>query len=428
MRNITVLLLDYPDNQTLQAALHSLKNIRHRVKSVGIVHRPNVNVPPLKGFEKRIWTTVIPGHDSGMALNEVLKEIQSTYVLFLKDREYLAPSLDPSTLFLTHEQSVLTHVQSVRNIQFREPFLVKTETLKKNLFYTSAQLPFKEALLPYWLYAIDEKHVVPNDATFVQTLRTSNSKDQLEKGLFLQKLDNHVPVQQSPSLSVLISCFNMDAYVGKAIASCFFQHTQPDQLLIIDDGSEDQSLAEIEKWRGISRVEIICKKNEGKAKALNDALPHVKTDFVVELDADDWLDPDALSTIKQKLQPLPKNISLLYGNFRKWKQRNRGDILFKSIAKGRPVRTRQQLLAYHFPLGPRIYRTEDLKAAGGFPVVSFAEGRLYEDVSVLLQLIKHKRFFYQDFTVYNMREHEKSITKQHQQKWHTFKEKLKRSL
>lgn len=428
MRNITVLLLDYPDHQSLQAALHSLKNIRHRVKSVGIVQRPNVNVQALKGFEQLIWTTVIQGHDPGTALNETLMQVQSTYVLFLKDREYLASSLDPSTLFLVRDQSVMTHVQKLRNIRIREPFLVKTETLKKNKFYASVHLPFKEALLPLWLYTIDEKHVASNEDTCVQTLRMSNSKDRLEKGRLLQKLDNDVPVQQSPSLSVLIPCFNMDAYVGKAIASCFFQHTQPDKLLIIDDGSEDQSLAEIEKWREISFTEIIYKQNEGKAKALNDALPHVKTDFVMELDADDWLDPDALSTIKQKLQQLPKNTSLLYGNFRKWKQRDRGDILFKSIAKGRPVRTRQQLLAYHFPLGPRIYRTADLKAAGGFPVVSFAEGRLYEDVSVLLQLIRHTRFSYQDFTVYNIREHEKSITKQHQQKWHTFKEQLKRSL
>ncbi|WP_160112307.1 glycosyltransferase family 2 protein [Salicibibacter kimchii] len=428
MKDITVLLLDYPNHQTLRTALYSLKRISHRVNSVGIVHHPNVNVQPLKGFEKRIWTTLIQANDLGTALNEATKKIQSTYVLFLNDQQFLSPALDASTLYLPHDHSVMTHVRSVRNIRIREPFFVKTEILKEKKFSALAHLPFKEALLPFWLYEIDEKYILSKDNTCVQTLRKSNSKDQLEKVRLLQKIEADIPIYPSPTLSVLIPCFNMDGYVGKAIASCFFQHTQPDQLLVLDDGSEDQSLAEIEQWRGISHVEIISKKNEGKAKALNDALPHVETDFVMELDADDWLDPDALSIIKQKLQQLPKNVSLLYGNFRKWKQRGRGDVLFKGTAKGRPVQTKQQLLAYPFPLGPRIYRTADIKAAGGFPIVSFAEGRLYEDVSVLLQLIHDTRFTYQDFTVYNIREHEKSITKQHQQKWHTFKEQLKRSL
>ncbi|QQK79602.1 glycosyltransferase family 2 protein [Salicibibacter cibi] len=424
MKDITVLLLDYPDKKTLQTAINALKKIKHRIKSVGIVHQPKVNVQTLKGFEESIWTTAIQGHDTGTVLNEALKRIQSTYVLFLKDREYLSPSLEPPTLHLKHGQSVMTHVRSVRNIRIREPFFVKTETLRENKFLTSSQLPFKEALLPYWLYATDEKLVFAREDTCVQTLNKSNSKDRFEKGRLLQKLEVTVPNQQPPTLSILIPCFNMDDYVGKAIASCFFQPTQPDQLFVIDDGSDDQSLIEIEKWRGISGMEVISKENEGKARSLNEALRHVKTDFVMELDADDWLDPNALSIIKHKIQQLPANTSLLYGNFRKWKQRDDGNILYKTIAKGRPVRTRKQLLAYHFPLGPRIYRTKDLQAAGGFPVVSFADGRLYEDVSILLELIIHTRFSYQNFTVYNIREHEKSITKQHQGKWHAFKEHL----
>ncbi|QQK75704.1 glycosyltransferase [Salicibibacter cibarius] len=424
MKDITVVLLDYPDDKTLQAAVHSLKKIRHRVKTMGIVHRPNVSIPPLKEFEKRIWTTTIQDHDPGTTLNETFKKIQSTYVLVLKDREFLSPTLDPSTLHLTHDQSVMTHARNVRNIRIREPFFIKTETMKNKRFYALHHLPFREALLPFWLHTIDEKLVFAREDTCVETPTKGSSKDQLEKVHLLQKLNADVPVPQSPTLSVLIPCFNMDAYVGKAISSVFFQHTEPDQLFVIDDGSDDQSLAEIEKWHGISGMEVISKENEGKARALNRALAHVKTDFIMELDADDWLDPDALSTIKRNLQHLPENVSLLYGNFRRWKQRDGGDILYKTIAKGRPVRTRQQLLAYHFPLGPRIYRTKDLKAAGGFPVVSFADGRLYEDVSILLELITDTRFSYQNFTVYNIREHAKSITKQHQDKWQAFKKHL----
>ncbi|SDI86561.1 glycosyltransferase family 2 protein [Natribacillus halophilus] len=228
----------------------------------------------------------------------------------------------------------------------------------------------------------------------------------------------------SPTVSVMTSCYNMASYVGAAVASCVFQHTSPEQILIIDDGSEDDAWQHIKKWQDQPHVEIFHKENEGKARALNDLLPHVSSDFVMEVDADDWLDPDALSTIKRKLNHLPEDVSLLYGNFRKWKQLADGDVLYKSIAKGKPVQTQRDLLSYRFPLGPRVYRTSSLRQAGGFPIVPFENGRLYEDVSVLLTLIKNTRFSYQNFTVYNVREHEASITRKNRNKWPAFKNQL----
>ena len=65
-----------------------------------------------------------------------------------------------------------------------------------------------------------------------------------------------------------------------------------------------------------------------------------------------------------------------------------------------------------------------LKEEGGFPVLDFEDGRLYEDVSVLHQILKKYPFCYKDFTVYNVREHQKSITKNNESKWQTFLQML----
>lgn len=102
-----------------------------------------------------------------------------------------------------------------------------------------------------------------------------------------------------------------------------------------------------------------------------------------------------------------------------------GDVLFKGVSKGVGINNRADLLSYRFPLGPRIYRTFLLKEAGGFPVVAFENGRLYEDVSVLNRLIKNSRFCYRDFTVYNVREHKESITKNNDSKWNDFLKTLR---
>ncbi|MDY0393277.1 hypothetical protein RWE15_01080 [Virgibacillus halophilus] len=111
---------------------------------------------------------------------------------------------------------------------------------------------------------------------------------------------------------------------------------------------------------------------------------------------------------------------MLFGNLRRWKQLGEGDVLFKGISQGNSVTNLKQLRAYHFPLGPRIYRTSLLKKYGGFPVVAYEDGRMYEDVSLLNRLIQKSRFCFRDFTVYNVREHAASITRQNQTKWNAF--------
>ncbi|WP_156321015.1 glycosyltransferase family A protein [Bacillus sp. JCM 19041] len=229
----------------------------------------------------------------------------------------------------------------------------------------------------------------------------------------------------SPSLAIIMSTYNMADYIETAIASCFLQQTQPDQVLVIDDGSEDDSYKKMLKWKEQERVTLLRKKNSGKARALNELLPYVTADFVMEVDADDWLDPDALFLIKKKLQRLPKDVSVLYGNFRKWKQQPTDGLMYKGIAKGKTVKTERELASYRFPLGPRVYRTAALKRVGGFPLSPFENGRLYEDVSVLINLIKQSKISYDDFTVYNIREHTDSITRKNRHKWKEFKPFLK---
>src|SRR5690625_6328789 len=78
----------------------------------------------------------------------------------------------------------------------------------------------------------------------------------------------------------------------------------------MDDGSKDNYYKEIKQWQEKKHVKVFTKKNEGNAKALNQLLPHVTADFVLELDAVDWLDPDAVSVIKTKLQHLHNTVAV----------------------------------------------------------------------------------------------------------------------
>jgi len=418
LKDITAVLMPYSSKAILNKAIFSLKKINARIKSVIVLQDPNTSSISMSEHDwlDEIKPIPVNGKDIGETINHTIQPIDSTYLLFLQDNEYLSPAVHVNSLNLATKQVLET--------PHHQPLLVRTSFLRKHKLLSRLQVPFKEALFPAWLSNVD-RSLITFEEGLIKQARKSNSTSTIHKQKMIQKyqLENQVE-PRSPTVSLLLSNYNMENYVEIAVASCLLQNAQPDQLLIMDDGSSDHSYHQLQKWRDGEKVQVFHKKNGGKARALNQLLPYVTSDFILELDADDWLDPDAISVIKKQLSDLPEDIVLLYGNLKKWKQA-KGDLLFKRIAMGKKVKDRAELLAYRFPLGPRIYRTSSLKKIGGFPVIAFENGRLYEDVSVLNRLIRDWQFLYCDFTVYNVREHENSITKNNLANWKAFLKTLK---
>ncbi|MBP1968447.1 hypothetical protein J2Z83_000539 [Virgibacillus natechei] len=424
MKDITAILVHYTNQSVLYKALTSLNKISSRIQSVIVLQEEEMPLDVMDKYDwfDRIEYTMAEGNDLGATLNHTINKISSSYVLFLYDTDYLSSShLD--SLSLSNPKSVLETFYHNQNIIIHQPVLVRTSYLKKQPFLSNLQLPFKEAILPAWLSNVDNSLKCFKKGIVSQS-RKNSSTNTIEKQKNIQKYQLQKTNTNHPSLAVLISTYNMEAYVETAVVSCLLQNEQLEQLLIMDDGSTDNSYKQLQSWSDGKRVRLFNKKNGGKARALNELLPLVTSEFVMELDADDWLDPDAISVIKKYLSELPQDISVLYGNLRKWKQME-SDVLFKGVAKGTLIKGRADLLSYRFPLGPRIYRTSSLKSAGGFPVIAFENGRIYEDVSMLNQLIGDSRFWYHDFTVYNVREHKDSITKNNLSNWKGFLKTLK---
>lgn len=424
MKDITVILFCYSNQNVLDKALQSLRNLAPRVKSVMILQKPGMSLQIIHEYEEmdQIEYLNAESNDAAETLNNRINFINSDYILFLRDQDYLSPSIDAESLNLPPEKKVLATSCNKQTV-IQHPLLVRTSYLKKHPLLPGSQLPFEEALFPAWLSAVDHS-IKSFREELIRQSRKNSSANQKRREEMIQKYNLEKVNLNAPSLSVIMANYNMEKYADTAIASCLLQSEQPEQILVMDDGSTDASYQQLQQWHDGEQVKIFRKQNEGKAKALNSLLPHVTSEFILELDADDWLDPDAVSTIKEQLLHLPKDISVLYGNLRKWKQ-SEGDPLFKGVAKGKDVSTKKGLLSYRFPLGPRIYRTTSLKRIGGFPVIAFEDGRLYEDVSVLNQLINNHGFKYHDFTVYNVREHQESITKNNPSSWNDFLKMLK---
>jgi len=105
-----------------------------------------------------------------------------------------------------------------------------------------------------------------------------------------------------PLVSVIIPCYNYAAYVGQAIASVLQQDYPNYELIVVDDGSTDDSVAVIEatlrEWQPrsrVRRVEFIRQQNAGVSAALNAGLAVAQGEFVATFDADDLMPPNKLS-------------------------------------------------------------------------------------------------------------------------------------
>src|SRR5262245_25259606 len=101
------------------------------------------------------------------------------------------------------------------------------------------------------------------------------------------------------SVSVIIPSFNSADTLSRAARSVLEQSLQDIELVIVDDGSHDCSLAEAHRLAACDdRVHVIAlPHNCGKAHAMNRAIADVAGAWVAVLDADDWYEPTRLATL-----------------------------------------------------------------------------------------------------------------------------------
>jgi len=102
-------------------------------------------------------------------------------------------------------------------------------------------------------------------------------------------------------VSVVINNYNYGRYLPDAIASALAQSHVPLEILVVDDGSTDESREVLQGFRG--KVRTILKENGGQGSAFNAGFAAALGDAVLFLDADDVLLPDAVQRALALLAP-----------------------------------------------------------------------------------------------------------------------------
>ena len=94
----------------------------------------------------------------------------------------------------------------------------------------------------------------------------------------------------NPLVSIIVPIYNAEKYLGKCIDSLVNQTYKNIEIILINDGSTDNSKPIVNKYSYDSRVKIIHQKNSGVSISRNNGIQVAKGKYIQFTDADDWLD------------------------------------------------------------------------------------------------------------------------------------------
>lgn len=98
-----------------------------------------------------------------------------------------------------------------------------------------------------------------------------------------------------PKASIIIPVYNASQFLAKCIESIIAQTESDIEVLLINDGSRDDSLEICREYaQKDPRIKVFDKPNGGVSSTRNHGIGHAQGEYVMFVDADDWLSPDAV--------------------------------------------------------------------------------------------------------------------------------------
>lgn len=175
--------------------------------------------------------------------------------------------------------------------------------------------------------------------------------------------------EQLPLVTVVIASYNHAPYIEKCILSVVQQTYPHIELLVVDDGSTDDSVARIEQLQREHGFELCVQQNKGLTHTLNEAIARAKGSLIAPFGSDDIMVPERIAKQVAYMQDKPEvgicagNIELIDSDGQLFPEsRQRRDIAFRRLDFDDVFMERKP-----YPPAPTLlFRKEALEQVGGF--------------------------------------------------------------
>lgn len=190
-------------------------------------------------------------------------------------------------------------------------------------------------------------------------------------------------MQENRLFSVIITAYNIEEYIDKAISSVLEQSYSAFEIIVVDDGSCDATAVYAQQALGNKKhTQVIIQKNKGPGGARNTGILSAMGDYIVFLDGDDWLLKTALSEFKQQIDStLPDAVFSNKMWFDEKDNYYKSDLVFSKSTQGTVRAGRELLRRYAVP--GKVFKREFLLVNN----ILFPEGMVWEDYPFSYQVL-----------------------------------------
>lgn len=217
-------------------------------------------------------------------------------------------------------------------------------------------------------------------------------------------------------ISIIVPVYNNYNFLDKCLDSIINQTYKNIEIILINDGSTDNSLKKLKKYAKVdSRIILINKKNEGVSKARNDGIKISTGKYITFVDSDDYLECDAIEKIYNAL--IKNKVDLIRANYQvHYKESDKTDIGDLSLIGNKKYNNKQikndivpEILSGKLPcfVYLLLIKKELLLNTSLFPT----DIHMMEDVVFYLDLLtKTNDFYILNEVVYNIYFNENGAT------------------
>ena len=188
-----------------------------------------------------------------------------------------------------------------------------------------------------------------------------------------------------PILTVVIPVYNVEKYLKRCIESILIQEWKLYDILLVDDGSADNSPKICDDYaKAYDFISVIHKKNGGLSAARNTGISNAEGEYVFFLDSDDWIEPNTFSDLAEVIESDQYDIISFNPEFVK----SEHDIIKSDSKRTKRLTGKEALIdmfSYGFITGfatDKIYR----KALFTKNTIQFPVGKYYEDLGTNYKL------------------------------------------
>lgn len=215
-------------------------------------------------------------------------------------------------------------------------------------------------------------------------------------------------------VTIVVPIYNVSEYLDKCISSLINQTYKEIEIILVNDGSKDNSLDICKKYEQMDhRVRVLDKENGGLSSARNLGIEASTGEYIFFLDGDDFLEKDAIEFAVNKLEINNADIVVfgVYNTYWKTKTRSRlekNNKEYEVVMKSEEalITMLNRNLSFKWMACNKMYKRNL------FETIRFPIGKLYEDVGTTYKVIQNaKKIVYCSTPKYNYVHNPKSITK-----------------